>query len=57
MWEAPVAYPNNVDVSGTGENYIVDWDEENLRWWARNNDSTIYSYWNPTDSSWNSYTP
>lgn len=57
MWEAPVAYPNNVDVSGTGENYIIDWDEENLRWWSRDNNESVYYYWNPDNSTWNIYTP
>ena len=57
MWEAPVAYPTNLQPAGDGQDYIIDWDEDNLRWWSRNNDGNIYYYWNPDNSTWNTYTP
>lgn len=58
VWIAPVDDPSVLtytDSDGVEQNYLIFWDETNIRWAARNKEDN-YFYWNTTDSSWTSYT-
>ena len=50
-WEAPVPFPiENLHIDGNYSIY-VEWDEENLRWTARDLSDNNFR-WEPSSSSW-----
>ena len=58
VWIAPVDDPSILtytDSDGVEQNYLIFWDETNIRWAARNKEDN-YFYWNTIDSSWTPYT-
>jgi len=59
VYVAPVTYPTIKtydDENGDEQEYLIYWDEDNLRWLATTISDSYY-YWNPSNLSWISYTP
>ena len=56
-WQAPVTFPNTVDIGGLRAN--ASWDEDNLRWIGRTFDHTTDPVtetdyvWDATNLQWN----
>ena len=61
IYVAPVAYPTiqeYTDENGDEYRYLIDWEEDNLRWIATDTSSDDnHYYWDASGLSWTSYTP
>ena len=61
IYVAPVAYPTiqeYTDENGDEYKYLIDWEEDNLRWIATDTSSDDnHYYWDASGLSWTSYTP
>jgi hypothetical protein len=61
IYVAPVTYPTTnkyTDENGDEYLYLIDWDEDNLRWIATDTSSdNNHYYWDASGLSWTSYTP
>lgn len=61
IYVAPVTYPTikkYTDENGNEYKYLIDWDEDNLRWDATDTSSgDNHYYWDASGLSWTSYTP
>ena len=49
-WLAPVAYPTIITY-GENKLYIINWDENNLKWIARDQENNNFT-WNSNTLSW-----
>jgi hypothetical protein len=49
-WLAPVTYPTIITY-GENKAYIIDWDENNLRWTAKDQENNNFT-WNSNTSTW-----
>lgn len=57
LWEAPVTMPtyeqcSYVDENDENQNYILHWNEDDIRWEGKEPGNTITVYWNPETSTW-----
>ena len=56
-----MAYPTiqeYTDENGDEYRYLIDWEEDNLRWIATDTSSDDnHYYWDASGLSWTSYTP
>lgn len=52
-WKAPVTYPTVTTYADGAEDYIITWDEANLRWAALDTEDPQGSfYWDATNLNW-----
>jgi hypothetical protein len=51
-WLAPITYPTIITY-GENKAYIIDWDENNLRWTAKDQENNNFT-WNSNTSTWSS---
>jgi len=49
-WQPPVSYPT-VTTYGDNVNYLITWDESNLRWIGKDDQNNTFA-WSPNTSSW-----
>ena len=53
LWVAPVAYPTITTYADGAEEYIISWDETNLRWTAVDTEDPQGSFnWDATNLNW-----
>ena len=53
LWEAPVAYPSITSYGDPTKEYSISWDEDNIRWIARDDEDPRGSFkWDVDTNSW-----
>ena len=52
-WRSPVTYPTITEYGDPAKGYFVNWNEDNLRWQAKDQEEPVNNYYWKTDtSSW-----
>jgi hypothetical protein len=49
-WQAPIAFPT-ITTYGDNVNYLISWDESNLKWIGKDDQNNTFA-WLPSTSSW-----
>lgn len=53
LWESPIAYPSVTSYGDPTKDYLISWDEDNVRWIARDQEDPQGSFrWDVDTSSW-----